>query len=71
MKNLKSQYVIGGLLIVNLILIISIAILLFNNYFLSKELNNLTAKCYENGGTVKMEIQSLSKGQYHFECLKD
>ncbi len=67
---MKKNVVIGSLLI-NIVLIVVLVLTLSNNYFISKELNNITSKCYEIGGTAKLEIQDISKGEYHFECIKE
>lgn len=71
MKIINNKHVINGILLINIALIVVLILTLSDGYFVRQELNNITTKCYESDGTVKMDIQDLSKGKYSFECVKD
>lgn len=63
--NIKSVITIGVLSLLAVVFIFGTQVF-FNN----KEINNFSEKCYENGGTPKVERDFLSLN-YSFSCPKN
>ncbi|WP_456270948.1 hypothetical protein [Bacillus sp. AK031] len=70
-KLITNKYLLGGMLLLNFILMVVLVLTLSNQYFIGKELETLTSRCYDSGGTAEMEIQDLSAGKYSFQCVRN
>jgi hypothetical protein len=66
-----KKYLFSAIMLINIALFVILIVNLASYYFISKELDTLTSRCYESGGTVKMEVQNLPLGKYEFQCIKN
>ena len=70
MGILKNKSVIGVFSIIMLLLVVALVLTISTSYLNTKELNNISTKCYENNGVAKLEIHNNLTNRYSFECGK-
>ncbi|WP_168413145.1 hypothetical protein [Bacillus salacetis] len=65
-----KKYLLTVSLLINLALLVTLIVNLASYHLTGKELDTLTSRCYESGGSVKMDVEDLAAGKYDFQCIK-